>query len=91
MLPVTSKLLSIFLIFFTANAKLTDIMAHKRVASIVANSGNRLFTSYCKQLESRPLVTKCITSGAISLFADVTCQKLENAKKKLDLNRILKL
>ncbi|CAM9679690.1 unnamed protein product, partial [Ectocarpus fasciculatus] len=42
---------------------------------------------YVRNLETRPVLTKCVTSAAISAGADATCQYLESTKKKFDFAR----
>ena len=52
--------------------------------------GAAIVTGYVKKLETHPIMTKCLTSAAISASADATCQYLEN-NKKFDTSRFVKL
>jgi hypothetical protein len=53
---------------------------------------NDVWAFYCKCLEEKPILTKCITSGFLSFTADVVCQvyftppKLKSEKKTNDVD-----
>ena len=54
------------------------------------NNSRGLFSWYSKSLEKRPLVTKAITSGCITLAGDVACQMVFERSKQFDANRALR-
>ena len=45
-----------------------------RSLTLSKSSSENLWTKYNDQLKKRPLLTKCITSGLLSLAADILCQ-----------------
>ena len=58
-----------------------------------SNSKSKLdpWLFYCKSLESKPLITKCVTSGAICFVADLVCQIIERKEDtSIDLTRLLR-
>ena len=77
-----------FLNNLKANIKLHTSYLHRNISTIKSNGSglNNLWNTYNHYLQTKPLLTKSITSGIISLAADIICQINFPVHKKIDSN-----